>query len=266
MAFNFISGNIMKGRSISSALLNNQFFKIKGPLRSALMKLQLSQVQRFTVAKVTISNLENDQSITLALTPDKVSVKKDGRFQTYNIIEKGEVQIPRGQNLAGVSWSSVLPSEAMSNYGFVFAEYWKKPDEVASILDEWRKAGNKLKLLITQTGINMDVYIKSFDYSYEGTGGSINYSIEFIAAEPMLVKTVSEKDENKQTEGNQLKSRPEKPVEATATVSSGDSLWSIAQDKLGDGSRWQEIYDLNKDKISDPDMIYAGQELNMPSK
>lgn len=49
------------------------------------------------------------------------------------------------------------------------------------------------------------------------------------------------------------------------TVKSGDNLWDIAQEKLGDGTRWGEIYDANKAVISDnPRLIFAGQDLQMP--
>ena len=49
------------------------------------------------------------------------------------------------------------------------------------------------------------------------------------------------------------------------TVQNGDSLWKIAQDKLGSGQRWDEIYEANKDTISNPGMIYVGQVLIIPA-
>ena len=64
---------------------------------------------------------------------------------------------------------------------------------------------------------------------------------------------------------------PEQPAEeqpgsaGTYTVQSGDSLWRIASRELGSGTRWSEIYDLNRDVISDPDRIYIGQELQLPA-
>ena len=48
------------------------------------------------------------------------------------------------------------------------------------------------------------------------------------------------------------------------TVKSGDTLWDIATAKLGSGARWQEIYNLNKDIISNPDLIQPGWILKLP--
>lgn len=44
-------------------------------------------------------------------------------------------------------------------------------------------------------------------------------------------------------------------------VATGDSLWKIAKNELGDGNQWRTIYDYNRDQISNPNMIYIGQEL-----
>lgn len=52
----------------------------------------------------------------------------------------------------------------------------------------------------------------------------------------------------------------------TYTVKSGDYLWKIAQQQLGDASRWKEIYDLNKGVIgSNPNLLYPGEKLRMPA-
>ena len=50
----------------------------------------------------------------------------------------------------------------------------------------------------------------------------------------------------------------------TYVVKSGDSLSKIAKELLGDAKRWKEIFEANKDKIRDPNLIYPGQELRIP--
>jgi nucleoid-associated protein YgaU len=52
----------------------------------------------------------------------------------------------------------------------------------------------------------------------------------------------------------------------TVTVKTGDSLSKIAKRELGDASKWRAIYDANRDKISDPDMIHPGQVFTIPPK
>lgn len=51
----------------------------------------------------------------------------------------------------------------------------------------------------------------------------------------------------------------------TYTVVSGDCLWGIANKLYGEGSRWTEIYALNKAAIKNPEMIYIGQVLIVPA-
>ncbi|UCD19914.1 MAG: LysM peptidoglycan-binding domain-containing protein [candidate division WOR-3 bacterium] len=50
------------------------------------------------------------------------------------------------------------------------------------------------------------------------------------------------------------------------TVGSGDCLWLIASylSIYSDAKRWPEIYEANKDKIKDPDLIYPRQEFVIP--
>jgi nucleoid-associated protein YgaU len=53
-------------------------------------------------------------------------------------------------------------------------------------------------------------------------------------------------------------------VTRTYTVVAGDSLSKIAKKIYGDGKRWKEIFEANKDKIKNPDLIHPGQVLKIP--
>lgn len=50
----------------------------------------------------------------------------------------------------------------------------------------------------------------------------------------------------------------------TYTVKSGDSLSKIAKHVYGDASKWRRIFEANRDKIKDPDLIHPGQEFTIP--
>ena len=50
----------------------------------------------------------------------------------------------------------------------------------------------------------------------------------------------------------------------TYTVKAGDTLSKIAKEKLGDANAYMEIFNANKDQLSDPDKIKPGQVLKIP--
>jgi len=49
------------------------------------------------------------------------------------------------------------------------------------------------------------------------------------------------------------------------TVESGDSLIRIAKQYLGDGSRWEEIYELNRDQLDRPEALKVGMKIKLPA-
>jgi nucleoid-associated protein YgaU len=51
----------------------------------------------------------------------------------------------------------------------------------------------------------------------------------------------------------------------TITVQAGDSLSKIAKRELGDANKWHAIYEANRDKIKNPDLIHPGQVLTLPT-
>ena len=48
------------------------------------------------------------------------------------------------------------------------------------------------------------------------------------------------------------------------TVKAGDTLSKIAKELLGDANAYPEIFNANKDQLSDPDKIKPGQVLKIP--
>ena len=54
------------------------------------------------------------------------------------------------------------------------------------------------------------------------------------------------------------------PQMQTYTVQSGDTLGSIAKRMLGNASSYMEIFNANRDQLSDPNLIKPGQVLKIP--
>jgi ABC-type amino acid transport substrate-binding protein len=86
------------------------------------------------------------------------------------------------------------------------------------------------------------------------------------------IKELKASDEYRQIVRKYLGGTGPAPVAKVATgqtvhkIASGDTLSRIARDKLGKVSRWTEIWDLNKGRIADPNLIEIGWELVLPEK
>lgn len=48
-------------------------------------------------------------------------------------------------------------------------------------------------------------------------------------------------------------------------VQPGNSLWRLARRSYGEGTRYTILFEANKDRVKDPDLIYPGQVLNVPA-
>ena len=48
------------------------------------------------------------------------------------------------------------------------------------------------------------------------------------------------------------------------TVQPGNTLWAIARKRYGDGLLYVRVFEANRDKIKDPDLIYPGQLFDLP--
>ena len=50
------------------------------------------------------------------------------------------------------------------------------------------------------------------------------------------------------------------------TVERGFTLWGIAENMLGSGFDYVQIFNANRDQIRDPDLIYPGQVFTIPAQ
>lgn len=57
---------------------------------------------------------------------------------------------------------------------------------------------------------------------------------------------------------------PAQPPVRVVTVQPGSTLWAIARDRYGEGILYVRVYEANKDRIRDPDLIYPGQVFVVP--
>lgn len=87
--------------------------------------------------------------------------------------------------------------------------------------------------------------------------------VDNLGVKPAPVAAVPEKAPAPLSEADDAKLKGA-VTETYYTVKNGDSLSKIA--KNYPGLTWQKIYEANKDQLKNPDPIYPGQKLVIPSK
>ena len=54
-------------------------------------------------------------------------------------------------------------------------------------------------------------------------------------------------------------------LQSNITIQPGYTLWAVAKKRYGDGVRYVQIFEANRDSIKDPDLIYPGQVFDLPN-
>lgn len=214
--------------------------------------------------------------VLMPITPSKVKVKINNQNETLTLINGEEINILKAAGLTDVSFDLLLPqvSYPFTNGGAQSADYYlslferlktsKQPFQW--ILNRSMPSGKRL--FYSNLTVGMEDY-QITDDAEEGFDISVtvslkqyrHYGTKTVTIQPATTQTTTPTAtvEQPQRETTQA------PKQSTYTVKSGDCLWNIAKKYLGDGSRYNEIYNLNKDKITNPNLIYAGQVLTLPS-
>lgn len=232
-------------------------------VRDSAKKLVVDMEGAVVRSEVHLTNLETDEVITLAMCPEEVKAKSTASFRTYNIIERGEVKLPKGEELTDFTWQGILPSGAILMYNFINLEAWERPQELIRAFTRWREQGNKIRLLVTQTAINHDVYLKDFDVEYSGGFGHVKYSVHFVAAKELKILTVEEADKQRQaakdTTAYEIQRRAamkERTRILVGNLIDINNMWTIAMILTGNGGNWETLS--NKNGIDQPDYLDPG--------
>ena len=211
----------------------------------------------------------------MPITPSKVKVKINNQNKTLTLISGEEINILKEAKLTDVSFDVVLPQVPypFTNGGAQSADYY------LSLFERLKQSKTPFQWILNRSrpdGValfysNLTVGLEDYqitDDAKEGFDLTVSVKLKQYRAFGTKTVQITPSPAPSQPATATVQKPPREttsaPKAANYTVKSGDCLWNIAKKQLGDGSRWKEIYELNKDKIKNPNLIYPNQTLTMP--
>ena len=187
--------------------------------------------------------------------PAEISVKNGANYQSYKIIGRGNVKIPKGRNCEEISWDGYFYGPL--KWGELMMKRSVSPKLCVSVLEQIRNAGKAVTLMCTEVGINRDVTISDFKWKPYGGHGNVKYSISFSQWVDLKVRHKTDVEDLRLEES--LNERPEPPQEETAVIGPDDTLWKLTERVLGNGAYWKTMLTINEGVI-DESAIAAGKK------
>ena len=225
--------------------------------------------------------------------PETVLFQRSTNYQSFNIISKGGIDIPKGLHVDEISWDGEFFGKAKKKEYIIDKKNYMPPNACVRLLKKLMNKNTVLTLVVSGTWINLDVTIASFEASPVGAFGNVKYSITFKRYRELQIKTTKEskkngkkktmksrnkknKNKNKGKSSGKSESKNGGGGTASYTVRAGDTLIAIARKEAGSAAKWTAIYNKNKATIeaaakkrgrqnsSHGHWIYPGTKLTIP--
>lgn len=225
-------------------------------------------------------------SVLLPIAPEKFTLKVNNTNKKITLINEGEVNLLKEAGLTELEFDALIPAVQYS-----FANYdggFKSPAHFTNHFEKLKTEKKPFQFIVTRKmpngkllfDTNMTVSMESYTIKEDVKQGfDLMVSFKLKQYKPFGTKIVKVSNATTQKPNGSASVQPVASVssprpttnspapkkETTYTVKKGDCLWNIAKKFYGNGSKYTKIYEANKDKIKNPNVIRVGQVLVIPS-
>lgn len=215
--------------------------------------------------------------VLLPIAPSNLQLKINNQNQTYTLINDGEINILKKAMLTDITFDVLIPQVQ-----YPFANYkdgFQRPSYYLEQLETLKNNQEPFQFIVTRTfpdgkmmfDTNMKVSLEDYQIDEDaGNGFDLMISIKLKQYKDYGTKVATINFTSPKPTATVTKPRSDvtspKPKNTAKThkVVRGDTLWAIAKRYYGNGSQYPKIFNANKDKVKNPNLIYPGQVLTIP--
>lgn len=216
----------------------------------------------------------------LPVAPPKIDMKINNQNKTFTLANMQEINVLKSPGLTDIMFTVPVP---LKNYPWVTRSV--SPQEVIGKLEALKTSCKQFQFIVSRefdngsTSFSTNLTVGLEDYrlledAEDASDLSIEINLKQFATVTTKVVYVLNKDEGTTSNKPSKPSSPNKPSNnkpRTYTVKHGDSMWEIAKKCLGDGSKYKQLYSMNKELIDKRNAkegtskytIYTGQVLRL---
>lgn len=212
--------------------------------------------------EVWLSFNNREETLWLPVSPFFTLETSQGS-EEVTLQKLGTISLPGLKDLDGMTLESFFPHVGANYSGLQYKDL-PDPWECVALIKKWKESRRPIRVIITNTSINVAMLITSFDYGVVDGTSDVHYTLKLkeyvfldLPKSATAYATTSESAEAGSHSG------------ATEwRVRYGDTLTGIAKAVYGDTSMWKDIYEANKDIITDPNKLSSieGEILTLPQK
>ena len=223
---------------------------------NTIITLSETSIQPPQLAQPTEEKIEKEVQKVLTTEPSLSEITSSGEQPTVLLADKEGVKVAQSAVGPTVMTDVLFDTINYSKDGGVAVTGRGSPDSIVRFyLDNSPVASTS----VDQTGywsadlsdVEAGVYTLRLDQLDQS--GKVSSRIE----SPF-------KRENRTVLADQLKDTASPARISVVTVQPGNTLWAISRERYGRGILYVQVFDANKDKIRNPDLIYPGQIFDLP--
>lgn len=181
------------------------------------------------------------EKFTIPITPREYEIKTSQNNKTIDILDFGEAMLFGNAKLKRLSFSGFFP-HPKHDYPFVIGDV-KTPIECVELLTKWKEAKKPIRVIITDSPVNLMMGLKEFTYREKDGTRDIYYKLSFVEYKELNTPSANNDKQIDETTG--LKQRTDEPENPESWVDKADDILDASKKVYGDYSHWRNIVQSN---------------------